>query len=234
MAADLEAELQALRGSIARVKSDLEALAEAENVLSEKLRNLGLDESITSVDLPTVAGPPSRRGSSQSKRPSAPPVAAARAPSWVPAAVGAGLLLGVAIVVLLALNLQATKRVEAAPALAIPTVTAPSTQWIPPPEPVPSAAPAPPPSSSAEKADNPEKGMGTLSIICTPRCDSIVDNGTPLSPGNLVALPVAAGPHKVVLTAGGVKRSFSVKMAPGETKELRADLEKPSAPDRGF
>lgn len=229
--ADLEAELQALRGSIARVKSELEALAEAENVLSEKLRNLGLDESITSVDLPTVAGLPSRRRSS-SKRPSAPPqVAAVRAPGWVPAAVGAGLLLGVAIVVLLAMNLQATKRVEAAPALAQPAATPTPTQWIPPPEPVPSAPPAPVPASSADKAD---KEMGALSIICTPRCDSIVDNGTPLSPGNLVALPVAAGPHKVVLTSGSVKRSFSVKIAPGEMKELKADLEKPSTPDRGF
>jgi hypothetical protein len=76
--------------------------------------------------------------------------------------------------------------------------------------------------------------MGALTIVCTPRCDSIVDNGTPLSPGNLVAVPVPAGHHKVVLTSGGVKKTFSVSVAAGQTRELKADLEHAGPVDRGF
>lgn len=215
-------ELQTLRGQIARVKSELEALAEAENVLSEKLRTLGLDESVTTVDLPTVAGLPSRRRRRSSSSSAPPPP---RGPAWVPAAVGAGLLLGVAIVVLLALNLQQSKRAEVV-AVAAPPVTA-SLSALPPPSPSPSVEPA------VASAEPPKEEMGQLSIVCTPRCDAILDNGTPLSPGNVVALPVPAGPHKVVATASGAKRTFNVTIAPGQTKELRADFEKP-APDRGF
>ncbi|MFO0743049.1 MAG: hypothetical protein U0270_44660 [Labilithrix sp.] len=232
--ADIEPELQALRGQIARVKSELEALAEAESVLSEKLRTLGLDESITMVDLPTVAGLPSRRkkrpSSSSSVSSSVPPPKPA-GPVWVPAAVGAGLLLGVAIVVLLAMNLQQAKRAEsvvAAPPVTSVMVLAPRDP-IPPPPPVETTPPVAAPAS----AEAPKPEMGQLSIVCTPRCDSIFDNGTPLTPGNVVALPVAAGPHKVVVTSGAVKRTMSVTIAPGQQKELRVDLEK-GGPDRGF
>ena len=129
--ADIENELQTLRGQIARVKSELEALAEAESVLSEKLRKLGLDESLTMVDLPTVAGLPSRRKKRSSSAPPPSPQ-----PAWVPAAVGAGLLLGVAIVVLLAMSLQRrTEPVAVAPTPMASTFTNPPPD-IPPPPPV--------------------------------------------------------------------------------------------------
>lgn len=232
--ADIEPELQALRGQIARVKSELEALAEAESVLSEKLRTLGLDESITMVDLPTVAGLPSRRKKRPSSSSSSLPPPKPPGTVWVPAAVGAGLLLGVAIVVLLAMNLQQAKRAEsvavAAPPVTSVIVPAPRDP-IPPPAPVETTPPVPVPAPASAEAPKPE--MGQLSIVCTPRCDSIFDNGTPLTPGNVVALPVAAGPHKVVVTSGAVKRTMSVTIAPGQQKELRVDLEK-GGPDRGF
>lgn len=236
-------ELTTLRGQIARLKSELEALADAEHALSEKLRTLGLDESITTVDLPTVAGLPSRRSKRRTSSSSLPPPSTT--PAWVPAAVGAGLVLGVAIVVLLALNLQQSKRAEAPPvgpspltSVAVPApapASPPSALAATPPAPVPPSPPASATPAEAASVEPPKPEMGSLSIVCTPRCDSIVDNGVALTPGNVVALPVRAGPHKVVVSAGPTKRTLSVTVLPGQAKELRIDLERPTpVRDPGF
>jgi hypothetical protein len=228
---NLEAELLALRGMIARLKSDLEALADAEAALSDKMRAMGLDESITSVDLPTVAGLPSRRRKQSSRPPSSLPPPRSES-SLKAAAIGAGLMLGVAIVVLLAINLQNTHTVATAPAPSTPaTFTSGLVVLSSAPAPL-APAPAPPPVESAEI--KPE--TGTLSIICSPRCDTVTDNGIPLSPGSLISLPVPAGPHKVVGSYGNVKKTMTATIVPGQTREVKLLLDDipRTRDDRGF
>ncbi|MBX3232918.1 MAG: hypothetical protein KIT84_42150 [Labilithrix sp.] len=220
----------AMRAAIAKLRTELDALTEAEEQLSEKLRSLGIDDAITTVDLPTVAGLPSRR----KKR--AAVGAGGELSTIKAAAAGAGLMLGVALVVLLALNLV-TRRSEPAPiasASASASVAPPAASVVPvaaattpSAEPAPSAAP--PPSASAEAPPKPE--MGAITVLCTPRCDWITDNGAPLSPGNLVGVPVPVGPHRIEARANGVKRSYSVNVAPNQTREVRINLE---PVDRGF
>jgi hypothetical protein len=176
-------------------------------------------------------------------------------------AVGAGLALGVVAVVLLAVNLgSSSRRLEAAvpttaaaTAMGPTTPVAPSDRDIPPPPPpapppqveatasVPAIAvvakPPPPPSepavSSAREATATTGGSGTLTVICTPKCDAIVDNGVTLVPSAVVNLPVVAGSHKLVLLgSNGGKKMMFVNVTPGQKSEVRVTID--AARDYGF
>ncbi|HVJ88422.1 MAG TPA: hypothetical protein VM580_01385, partial [Labilithrix sp.] len=70
-------------------------------------------------------------------------------------------------------------------------------------------------------------GVGTLTVVCIPKCDQIVDNGTSLGPGHIFNRPVPAGRHALVLSANGVKKALVVDVLPDRSKEVRISMDKP-------
>ena len=112
----------------------------------------------------------------------------------------------------------ATLGVVAGPKGAVPPVqpTAPvnvGVQVQPPP-----AAPAPPKKTSA---------TGMITVVCLPKCDSIVDNGTPLGAGHIFGKQVPAGKHVLQLSApNGAKKTMPVDVAPDKTTEVRVSMDK--------
>jgi hypothetical protein len=60
-----------------------------------------------------------------------------------------------------------------------------------------------------------------------PKCDQIVDNGTPLGPGHIFNRPVPSGKHVLVLSAPGcAKKTVAVEVFPEVTREVRMPMEK--------
>lgn len=139
-----------------------------------------------------------------------------------------------------------TEPTAAAPATAqAPAATAPpiaptptNAQPAPPPAPSPTtpAAPAttarvnPAPAPAPAPAPTPKKvaALGALTVVCMPKCDQIIDNGTPLGPGHIFNRPVASGRHALVLSApNGVKKTLQVEVVPDQTREVRISMDKP-------
>jgi hypothetical protein len=89
-----------------------------------------------------------------------------------------------------------------------------------------------PPVAAGEAAPS---GTGALTIICTPKCDSIVDNNVPFSSTNVMAAAASAGPHKLVLSApNGVKKTVQVNIVAGQTREVRVSMDRNGPRDYGF
>lgn len=64
-------------------------------------------------------------------------------------------------------------------------------------------------------------------MVCTPKCDQTVDNGSPLGPGHIFNRPVAAGRHVLQLSApNGVKKSVTVEVPADQPKEVRMPMDK--------
>lgn len=89
----------------------------------------------------------------------------------------------------------------------------------------PAAAPATPaPASTPKKVVT---GNGALTIVCMPKCDQIIDNGTSLGAGHIFNRPVPAGRHVLQLSApNGAKKNLVVEVVPDQTKEVRISMEK--------
>ena len=87
---------------------------------------------------------------------------------------------------------------------------------------VPAAAPpAPAPTPAAKQF----AALGGLTIVCVPKCDQILDNGSPLGPGPVHALLVPAGRHDLRLSApNGVKKSVEVEVVAGRQREVRVPM----------
>jgi hypothetical protein len=123
-------------------------------------------------------------------------------------------------------------------------VAPPPAPPVPPPAPADSAAAAPPATASAAPEADPASGpkppkraRGTLSVVCVPQCDSIVDNGKWIGNGLVVNRPVAAGRHVLVLTANGVRRTVAADVQADTPREIRVSMEDgaktaPSEPSR--
>jgi hypothetical protein len=100
--------------------------------------------------------------------------------------------------------------------------------------------PAPPPAlaSPAPPAAQPSKrapaaplvvasgtGDGAITVVCSPRCDQIIDNGVALGPGHIFNRPAAAGRHVFVLSApNGVKKTLTVDVFPSSIREVRISM----------
>jgi hypothetical protein len=263
--AELTERAASLRATIARLESELASVNAEQAAIADRLRSFGdadgSDEAKTRVEPVAASGD---RNSPAAARTKTKELASLKA-----AAVGAGLAIGLVIVVLLALDLGTSRRegVAAAtgPAASVspPAVSAPATgtsaarDEIPsPPANAPAAevptslplATATDASASAASASPTDASTtaasasaaqpaapGAMTIVCSPRCDSVVDNNVPLSAGSLVNVPVASGPHKLVLSApNGVKKTVLVNVAPGQTREVRVSMEPAPPPDRGF
>jgi hypothetical protein len=135
------------------------------------------------------------------------------------------------------------------PVLAAPLPPAPITPDIPPPPPPESVAvPEPPPvapepprppvrvarvSPQTTKEEAPKRArpddveMGSLTVMCLPvKCESIVDNGTPIGPGHIFNRPVPVGRHQLTLHgANGVTKSVRVDIHADQLKEVRVMLQ---------
>jgi serine/threonine-protein kinase len=121
-----------------------------------------------------------------------------------------------------------------APQPPLPTASAPATTTAAAPTaPGPTAArPAPAPAPLPAPVVTPKKpspaAMGALTVVCLPKCDQIIDNGTPLGPGHIFNRPVPAGRHVLVLSApNGVKKTMAVEVAPDTTREVRLSMDRP-------
>jgi hypothetical protein len=122
-----------------------------------------------------------------------------------------------------------------APQPPLPTTSAPATTAATPTAPDPTAArpaPAPAPAPLAAPVVTPKKqtpaAMGALTVVCLPKCDQIIDNGTPLGPGHIFNRPVPAGRHVLVLSApNGVKKTMAVEVPPDTTREVRLSMDRP-------
>jgi len=131
----------------------------------------------------------------------------------------------------------------AAPAAPPATTAAVAAQ---PPTPPPPAAPAktasqvaatPTPAATPVKAATPvatpatvpakPASLGAITVVCMPKCDQIVDNGTSLGPGHIFNRPVAAGRHVLQLSApNGVKKNLVIEVVSDQTKEVRMSMDK--------
>jgi hypothetical protein len=253
-----------LRAALERVRKELAVATAAEEALGDRLRALGIptdtDDAKTTVDGVDRAYGEDRTATTRrtARRPEQAQISLLKA-----GAVGAALAIGVAIAVLLVVNLG--RRAEPTPtafasASPVPSTVAsapisPATSLAardtpPPPSPDPQPpslasavipkmiAPSAPTAPNAPSAPS-APSTGLLTIICLPKCDSINDNGVALSPSNLSNLTVSAGQHKLVLTtAAGIKRTIHTTVSPGQLREVRASMDAAGAPtpnyDRGF
>jgi hypothetical protein len=206
------------------------------------------DEAKTTLDAPSSYPPP----------PPAPRRSGGNG-SLKAAAIGAGLMLGLVIVVLQVVNLTVSRHVEPVasaapppvvsapppplPSATVPTQAVPPREEIPPPPPVVSAAPPPPSASPSTEAPAPtphpapivvSTAPGSLTVVCTPRCESITDNNVLLGSNNVTNVPVSPGPHKLVLTsASGATKTVHVNVGSGQSREVRVVMETGSH-DYGF
>ncbi len=154
----------------------------------------------------------------------APPVVTAAAPTDTAAPSSAGVATAAATT---ASPAATTAPPAPAPAPSPVTTAAANTATARPvPVPVPVPAPAPTPVATAKKSSAPA-ALGALTVVCMPKCDQIVDNGSPLGPGHIFNRPVPAGRHVLTLSApNGAKKNLQVEVVPGETREVRISMDK--------
>ena len=119
----------------------------------------------------------------------------------------------------------------AQPAVAQPVVLQPQPQPAAPapiarPSPV-AAAPAPAPAAPPKPTAAKPTALGAITVVCMPKCDQIVDNGTPLGAGHIFNRPVPSGRHVLQLSApNGARKNLIVEVAPEQTKEVRMSMDK--------
>ncbi len=66
--------------------------------------------------------------------------------------------------------------------------------------------------------------MGSITIICYPACEQVIDNGVSLGKSPILARPVPAGKHTIQLMAGGAKKSAVLTVKPDENADLRTPV----------
>jgi eukaryotic-like serine/threonine-protein kinase len=89
--------------------------------------------------------------------------------------------------------------------------------------------PAPAPQPVAAPAATPKKpaALGAITVVCMPKCDQIIDNGTSLGPGHIFNRPVASGRHVLQLSApNGARKNLVVEVVPEQTKEVRMSMDR--------
>jgi serine/threonine protein kinase len=69
--------------------------------------------------------------------------------------------------------------------------------------------------------------LGAITVVCMPKCDQIIDNGTSLGPGHIFNRPVPSGRHVLQLSApNGARKNLVVEVAPEQTKEVRMSMDR--------
>ncbi len=128
------------------------------------------------------------------------------------------------------------------PAAAAPTPDpppAPAAVPDPPPAPAPAPAPVPAPvpvarlvpvnnNPSAANGNThkitPAVGKGFLTVICSPACDQIIDNGRPLGTAPIFRREVPAGEHHVRLMNGAIAKTVSVIIVAEDLKIIKQSM----------
>ena len=125
-----------------------------------------------------------------------------------------------------------------------PTAVVPPADPTPPPvaavpDPPPAAAPppvanAPPPrlvpvdhtpaTSITPRKPTPSVGKGFLTVICSPGCDQIIDNGRPLGTAPIFRREVPAGEHHVRLMNGAIAKTVSVIIVAEDLKIIKQSM----------
>jgi len=121
-----------------------------------------------------------------------------------------------------------TTTTAAAPATQTVTTTA-ATQTAATSRPAPVAPPTPVTAVAAPAAAPPKKpaALGAITVVCMPKCDQIIDNGSPLGPGHIFNRPVPSGKHTLQLSApNGVKKNLIIEVVPDQTREVRMSMDK--------
>lgn len=113
----------------------------------------------------------------------------------------------------------------AAPTPAAPAV-APQAQQAPAAKPVVTAAPKPAAAPAPKPVATKAPATATLTVVCMPKCNQIVDNGTSLGPGHIFNRTVSSGHHVLQLSApNGVRKTVVVDIEPGGTKDVRTSMD---------
>jgi eukaryotic-like serine/threonine-protein kinase len=111
-----------------------------------------------------------------------------------------------------------TSATTAARPTAVPTQTPPTT---------PTATTATPTVTVKKPTPASPSALGAITVVCMPKCDQIVDNGTALGPGHIFNRPVPAGRHVLILSApNGAKKTVPVEVKPEQTSEVRMTMDK--------
>lgn len=67
---------------------------------------------------------------------------------------------------------------------------------------------------------------GTLSVVCLPKCDHVLDNVVDLGTGDVVQRPVAPGMHSLTLSApNGVKKTLAVEVLADQLRAVRITMD---------
>ncbi len=76
--------------------------------------------------------------------------------------------------------------------------------------------------------------MGSLAVICTPTCDTVLLDGEPLGRSPILAHPAAVGRHQLKLISGTEWRQVATDVHPHQLAEIRVELtERPEADPLG-
>ena len=86
-------------------------------------------------------------------------------------------------------------------------------------------APTPVPSSTASTATAGKEEPGFLTIVCTPYCDDVVDQGRSLGPSPVVRVAVKPGQHRITLKRSGQpNKVISVIVVSGQVTAQRVSM----------
>jgi hypothetical protein len=92
-----------------------------------------------------------------------------------------------------------------------------------------SAATAPvasvaPPSPSLEPPSQSPGEPGFLTVVCSPFCEDVADNGRSLGPSPIVRLAVVPGAHRITLRRGDDTKVISVQVVAGQVTAQRVQM----------
>ncbi|HEX7667824.1 MAG TPA: hypothetical protein VF407_25025, partial [Polyangiaceae bacterium] len=67
-------------------------------------------------------------------------------------------------------------------------------------------------------------GTGLLTIVCSPACDQVTDNGRLLGPSPIFRLKVTSGTHTLQLKSGGKTKIQSANVSPGNLSSVVVNM----------
>jgi len=83
----------------------------------------------------------------------------------------------------------------------------------------------PPPTAAPTQRPTPQRGpepiaTGLLTVMCSPSCDQIIDNGKLLGPGPIFRQKVAVGEHRLQLKKGNVTKISNTIVTAGDLRSV--------------
>lgn len=100
----------------------------------------------------------------------------------------------------------------------------PSTPTEPPPQRSTPRSTGGPSHSPARVASATTGTTGLLTIVCSPNCDQVIDNGRLLGPSPIFRLKVSTGEHRLQLKSGGKTKIHSANVSPGNLSSVVVNM----------